>query len=528
LIGTAEWADMTLGDIVTDNARRFPDVPAYRLGHRTVTHAGLRDRAVRLVSAMAATGVHRQDRIAVLSRNSVEFGELMAAAQLSGIIMATINFRLSPPEVFDVLRQVTPSMVFSSKEFAATLAELAPRLPVPPSVVSTDGPDFEEFIAGGEGDEPLFVARPDDIACLLFTSGTTGASKCCVLGQRELRRVALTMNAEMRSGSADRGLINMPMFHFGAMGIIGGLHARGGTVVLQRQFDAAEAVRLITEERITMLHLAPVMLGALLDEVTDHRTLESVRTVVYSAAPMALPTLQRALAMLPDAGFLNLYGQTEAIVSGLPRELHAVEGPDAADRLRSVGFPFPGVLVRIVGEDGRDVPVGCAGEIIVRSDSRFRGYWDDQAATLTTLRDEWCHTGDIGRFDHRGLLYLVDRKKDVIISGGENVYSPEVEDAVSGLDEVAACAVVGVPDDRWGEAVCAVVVPRSGATLTLDAVQDFVRRRLAGYKTPRRLVIVDELPVFASGKVDKKRLRAELGGGGNALDAVKTRERNRR
>ena len=510
--------EMTLGDIVIDNARRFPDVPAYRLGPRTVTHAALRERALRLVSAMAAAGVQRQDRIAVLSRNSVEFGELIAATQLSGIILATVNFRLSPPEMFDVLCQIGPSIVFYGKEFTATVAELAPRLPGSPLLVSMGGPDatdFEDFIAGAEHDEPaskVLVARPDDIACLLFTSGTTGASKCCVLGQRELRRVALTMNAEMRSGSADRGLINMPMFHFGAMGIIGGLQARGGTVVLQKQFDAAEAVRLIAEERITVLHLAPVMLRTLLDEVSDDRTLESVRTVVYSAAPMPLATLQRALAMLPHAGFLNLYGQTEAIVSGLPRELHGLDGPRAAAALRSVGFPFPGVQVRIVGADGRDVPVGDPGEIVVRSDSCFRGYWDDQAATLTTLRDGWCHTGDIGRFDDRGLLYLVDRKKDVIISGGENVYSPEVEDAVSGLDDVAACAVVGTPHEQWGEAVCAVVVPRFGATLTLGAVQDFVRRRLAGYKIPRRLVVVDELPLLASGKVDKKRLRADLAG----------------
>jgi acyl-CoA synthetase (AMP-forming)/AMP-acid ligase II len=281
-MGTTDRDDMTLGDIVTDNARRFPDVPAYRLGHRMVTHAVLRDRAVRLVSAMAAAGVRRQHRTAVLSRNSVEFGELIAAAQVSGIIVATVNFRLSPPEVFDVLRRVGPSIVFCSKEFVATVAELAPRLPTPPLLVSMGGPDtsdYEDFIAGGDGDEPPFVARPGDIACLLFTSGTTGGSKCCVLGQRELRRVAFTMNAEMRSGSADRGLINMPMFYFGAMGIIGGLHARGGTVVLQKQFDAAEAVRLIGEERITVLHLAQVMLRTLLDEVTDDRTLESVRTI---------------------------------------------------------------------------------------------------------------------------------------------------------------------------------------------------------------------------------------------------------
>ena len=202
--------------------------------------------------------------------------------------------------------------------------------------------DFEDFIAGGDSDEPAFVARPDDIACLLFTSGTTGASKCCVLGQRELRRVALTMNAEMRSGSTDRGLINMPMFHFGAMGIISGLHARGGTVVLQRQFDAADAVRLIAEERITVLHLAPVMLGALLDEVTDDRSVESVRTVVYSAAPMALQTLRRALAMLPHAGFLNLYGQTEAIVSGLPANCTRSRAPTRLTGCSRSASRFPG------------------------------------------------------------------------------------------------------------------------------------------------------------------------------------------
>jgi acyl-CoA synthetase (AMP-forming)/AMP-acid ligase II len=511
-------ADLTLGDVVTDNATRFPDVPAYRLGRRTVTHAQLRDRAVRLVSAMAAAGVRRQDRIAVLSRNSVEFGEVMAATHLSGIITATVNFRLSTGEMLDVLKRVSPSIVFCSDEFASVITELAPRLQSAPLVVSIGGSgragmaDFEEFVAGGDGGQLPFAARPDDIACLLFTSGTTGASKCCILGQRELRRVAFAMNVEMRSGSSDRGLINMPMFHFGAMAIIGGLHARGGTVVLQQQFDAAEAVRLISDERITLVHLAPVMLRALLDEVTDARAFESLRTVIYAAAPMTVSTLKRALSLLPLAGFLNLYGQTEAIVSGLPRELHDVNGPDAADVLRSVGYPFPGVGVRIVGDDDRDVPIGEAGEIVVRSDSLFRGYWDDPAATLATLRDGWCHTGDIGRVDHRGLLHLVDRKKDIIITGGENVYSPEVEEILGGLDGVAACAVVGAPDEKWGEAVCAVVVPTPGASLTLEAVQDFVRFSLAGYKVPRRLVLVAELPVLASGKVDKKRLRADVAG----------------
>jgi acyl-CoA synthetase (AMP-forming)/AMP-acid ligase II len=506
--------DMTLGDIVTDNAVRFPDVVAYRHGERATTHAQLRDRAVRLVSAMAAAGVQRQDRIAVLSRNSIEFGELNAAAQLSGIIMATINFRLSPAEMADALHRVAPSIVFCAEEFVPAIADSVTG----PTLVTIGGEDrpgiigYQRFVEGGRGGEPEFVARPDDIAYLLFTSGTTGASKCCILGQREMREVAFTMNNEMRCGSADRGLINMPMFHFGALGIIGGLHARGGTVVLQQQFDAADAVRLIAEERITVLHLAPVMLRALLDEVGDRSAVESVRTVVYSAAPMTAAVLRRALAVLPDAGFLNLYGQTEVIVSGLPREFHFLDEPNAAERLNSVGFPFPGTRVCIVDDDGGVVPAGQAGEIVVRSDSMFRGYWQDAVATQATLRDGWCRTGDIGRLDERGLLYLMDRKKDVIISGGENIYSPEVEDAVCAVDGVAACAVVGVPDDRWGEAVCAVVVPRSGASPTLDAVQDGVRQRLARYKVPRRLVLVADLPVLASGKVDKKRLRADLTG----------------
>jgi acyl-CoA synthetase (AMP-forming)/AMP-acid ligase II len=509
-------ADMTLGDVVSDNAVRFSDVVAYRHGDRTVTHAQLRDRGALLVSAMAAVGVQRQDRIAVLSRNSIEFGELHAATQLSGIIMVTINFRLSPPEMDDVLRRVRPAIVFCADEFAAVIAQLVADLPYSPAlvVIGEESPagtlGYERFIEDGRGGEPDFVAQPDDIAYLLFTSGTTGASKCCILGQREMRDVAFTMNDEMRCGSEDRGLINMPMFHVGALAIVGGLHARGGTVVLQRQFDAAEAARLITTERITVLHLAPVMLKALLDEAGDGAGLESVRTVVYSAAPMTTATLRRALAVMPAAGFLNLYGQTEVIVSGLPRELHALDGQDAAKRLSSVGFPFPGTRVRVVDDDGHDVPVGEPGEIVVRSSSMFRGYWQDHAATAVTLRNGWCHTGDVGRMDERGLLYLVDRKKDVIISGGENVYSPEVEDALSAVDGVAACAVVGVPDDRWGEAVCAVVVPTAGASPTLEALQDGVRQRLARYKVPRRLVLLPDLPVLASGKVDKKRLRAEL------------------
>jgi acyl-CoA synthetase (AMP-forming)/AMP-acid ligase II len=297
-----------------------------------------------------------------------------------------------------------------------------------------------------------------------------------------------------------------------------GVHARGGTAVLHRQFDPAAALAAVADDEITVLHLAPTMLQALLQalrQAGEHKraALSGVRTVVYSAAPITSSTLQLALAAMPAAGFLNLYGQTEVITSGLPRELHLTSSDERdAHRLTSVGHPFPDTEVRIVDDAGDDVPSGRTGEIVVRSAAMFRGYWNDSAATADTIRNGWCHTGDVGRIDDEGLLYLVDRKKDVIISGGENIYSVEVEDAVASHPDVVECAVVGVPDDRWGEAVCAVVVARDGADVTVDALRGHVEGRIARYKAPKRLVLVDEIPKLPTGKIDKKALRSTYSG----------------
>ena len=537
--------DHCLGDIVRRNAERFADVPAYRAHGHGITHHELYRRAAALAAALAAAGLRRADRIALFGRNSIAFGEVLAAGQLSGITVATVNFRLAPPEIARILAEARPRALFVDAEFLPVVEairadldlELIVRIdappgrsdagPVPvatessPDVTSAGTVDYKEFVASAAGADLPFAARPDDIACLIFTSGTTGRPKGVILGQRELFAGAHMMNVEMRTGSDDRILLTMPLFHIGAMAMALGIHARGGTAVLHPQFDPGAVLADVPAERVTVLHLAPTMLQALLTEAASVASfgrpgpLSGVRTVVYSAAPITATTLRAALAAMPDAGFLNLYGQTEVMTSGLPRELHRGDGPGRDRRLASVGHPFPDTDIRIVDDGGGDCPPGIPGEILVASPAMFRGYWNDSAATTATLVDGWCHTGDIGLVDDEGLLHLVDRKKDVIISGGENVYSVEVEDAVATHPAVARCAVVGVPDERFGEAVCAVVeltpaAVAAGRTLGAAELREHVATRIARYKAPRSIVVIEALPILPTGKIDKKRLRTEL------------------
>jgi acyl-CoA synthetase (AMP-forming)/AMP-acid ligase II len=215
---------------------------------------------------------------------------------------------------------------------------------------------------------------------------------------------------------------------------------------------------------------------------------------------------------MPGAGFLNLYGQTEVITSGLPRELHSTgHDPLTRRRMSSVGHPFPDTFVRIVDDTGSELPRGVPGEIVVRSPAMFRGYWNNSKATAETIRDGWCHTGDVGILDPDGLIRLVDRKKDVVVTGGENVYCPEVESAITRHPAIAACAVLGLPDSRWGEVVTAVVVAREESRPTLGELQAYLRDHLAAYKLPRRMEFIEELPVLPTGKVDKLALRAQYG-----------------
>lgn len=509
---------LTMGDTLEDNAIRFGDEPAYIMGESKLTHGQLLKRGKQLAAALENLGLQRQDRIGILAMNCLEYGEVLAAGQLSGLIVATVNFRLAPPEMAHIINDSAPRVLFFEAQYQEAIEQLRPNLPSVETYIcigteSAWAQEYDSFLVRGSVEGPGFHAREEDIACLIYTSGTTGKPKGCILGQREMREGARTMSVETRSGPADRILLVMPLFHIGAMAMGQGVHFRGGCVVLHREFNPQALLRAVQNDGVTILHLAPTLVQMVLEHEDVATTdLSQLHTVVYSAAAMPLPVLKRGMELLGNI-FLNLYGQTEVFSSGLLREQHRPDGTEREKRwLTSVGQPFPNTLIRIVDDQGRDCPRGEAGEIVVKSAAMARGYWNSSAATLETFRDGWCHSGDVGIIDEDGMLYLVDRKKDVIVSGGENIYSREVEDAILAHPAVLECAVIGIPDKKWGESVCAVVVLREGEAADDEDLTRHCRTLIASYKKPRSFIYDLPIPKLPTGKVDKVSLRKRIQG----------------
>ncbi|MDH3232648.1 MAG: long-chain-fatty-acid--CoA ligase [Alphaproteobacteria bacterium] len=511
----------TLADMIENNAHKYPNEPAFRFADRRLTHAEFAERARRLASAWHLRGLRRQDRISILSQNRLEFYEVYGAGELAGYITGTVNWRLAPPEMAYVIRDTAPKVLIFEEQYAETVAALRPQLDTVEHYVCIDGDvdfaeRFEDVVASGSPDGPPFRATPDDIAYLIYTSGTTGKPKGVILGQREELAAAEILGSDMRCYPDDRFLLMMPLFHIGAKILQIAQHWRAGYVVQQQGFDPEAVLRTIQEEQITITHMAPTMIQTLIESPAVHDyDVSSLRMVVYAAAPMPLPVLRRALEIFGPI-FQHQYGQTEGPGTTLLCHQHRPDGTERdRELLTSVGQPSPTVRLRIVDDEARDLATGEVGEILIQSAAMMRGYWNNTVATIETRRDDWIHTGDIGRLDEEGYLYLVDRKKDMIISGGENIYSREVEEALVKHAAVSEAAVIGVPDEKWGEAVKAVVVLRAESGATAEELIEHCKTLIASYKKPKHLVFTDELPKVPSGKVNKVRLRELFGAGGD-------------
>jgi len=505
----------TVGQIIERNARLSPQRLALVCDERRITHRDYAARVRRLASAMYQRGLRRGDRVSILAMNCSEYVEVYGAAEWAGYTVNTINWRLAAPEIEWIVADAAPRMLVFEAQYADMADALRRRQPSLTRCICIGAAPawaepYEAVLASGDEAGPPIRASADDALCIIYTSGTTGRPKGVVHSNRAYAKLAEILSSELQLGGDGTLLAIAPIFHIGARSLASGQHWRGGTVVLHRGFDAPEVIRTIERERITAVHLVPTMVQAILDapNFNDH-DLSSLRMLMYAAAPMPVPLLKRAIAAFGPI-LVNGYGQTEV---NLPTLLHAhqhmIDGtPEQLKRLASVGQPHPQSEIRIVADNGTDCAPGMPGEVLAKSDTAMVGYWNNPDATAQALRDGWVHTGDVGYLDDEGYLYLVDRKKDMIISGGENIYSREVEDAVAEHPAVREVAVIGVPDPYWGESVRAIVVLRPGACADAQQIIDHTRTLIASYKCPKSVEFVDALPRLPTGKVSKRELRA--------------------
>lgn len=504
---------MLLHDVVDRAAAAEPDGVAVAFAPDgagasagdTVTFAQLSARLRRVAGAVAAVTVPG-DRVAVIGENHPVWVECYYGVPAAGRLLVFLNHRLSAAELGSILERSGASVLIGSADQLERLARQAPGAAVRVS--------FAEWSDRVDASPPLtsLASDPAAAAWLLFTSGTTAQPKGAVLTHDSILAAVRVTAAARPAAPDDIYLFAFPLCHVAGYNLVHH-HFRARPVVLVPRFEA-EAFAAATERYgVTSTSLAATMLSALLDhvEATGTASVGSLRSVAYGAAPMPLAVLRRAARLL-TVDFAQGYGMTE--LSGNAAFL----GPDEHRRglagdtwlLGAAGKPGPGVSIRVVDDNLTDTPIGEPGEIVVRGEQVMAGYWHDPVMTAEALQDGWFRTGDVGRFDAGGWLYVVDRKKDVIVSGGENISSRQVEEVLHQHPAVKEVAVVGVPDLRWGENVCAVVVPWPGQTVDGDELVRGAREVLAGFKVPRHVVVVEELPKNAAGKVVKADLRAWL------------------
>ncbi|MGB8652657.1 MAG: long-chain-fatty-acid--CoA ligase [Mycobacteriales bacterium] len=475
-----------------------PDRTAVVCGTTRLTYTQTRDRCERLVGALRGLRLSHGDRVAVVALNCHRYLELYLGVPAGGLVLVPLNTRHLEAELRYALTDSGTRVLVTDRDPGA-LAGVVER------VVRLDTGEYDALLAAAEPAVLGDGVTEDDVAGLFYTGGTTGAAKGVMLTHRNL--VANTVHGLIGIGltEQDRWLAMAPMFH--AAGTFASLATvwLGGTHVVLPAFEPGAALDLLARERCTATIAVPAMLAALNEEQAARpRDTSSLRLLTHGAAPVATEVLRRAHAQFPTAELVHLYGATETapLVTIGRHEQDLLDLPQA----RSCGQPAVGVEVRVLDPLGRPLPVGEVGEVAVRGPNVMSGYWAKPQDTARALVGGWYLSGDLGRLDDRGYLYLVDRAKDMVVTGGENVYSTEVEDVLYAHPAVLEAAVFGIPDDRWGEAVHAVVVPRS--EVTAEELLAHCRERIAGYKVPKRIdVTAGPLPKSGAGKVLKRELR---------------------
>ncbi|MBX6377459.1 MAG: long-chain fatty acid--CoA ligase [Clostridia bacterium] len=506
---------MNLAAMLARAGRSFGDRPALTYGDRTLTYREFDGRVSRLAGALLQLGLRKDDRVMIFQRNQPELLETVFACFRAGLVAVPVNARLHPQEAAYIAADAEVSALVFSPEFGAVAQACAEAVPGLHLIGTGRGEgvrEYEAFLAAGEpvGDAPVNL---DDVAWLFYTSGTTGRPKGAMLTHGNLWNMIMNCLADVFAAEAEDVFLHAaPLTHGSGLYAMPGI-LKGAAQVIQHtdSFDPATYFELIERHRVThATFLAPTMVNMLLSHPSFGRNdLSSLRYLVYGGGPMHVADVKRAVAALGPV-LVQIYGQGEApmTISFLRAREHVTDGdPVRERRLASAGIPHADVAVRIVDEADRELPAGEVGEICVRGPIVMKGYWRNPQATAEALRGGWLHTGDVGRLDDDGYLYILDRAKDLIISGGSNIYPREVEEVLLRHPAVLEAAVFGVPDPLWGEAVKAVVALRPGMSATEGELIEWCRAHLAGYKKPRSVEFVPSLPKNAYGKVLRRELR---------------------
>jgi long-chain acyl-CoA synthetase len=495
-----------LGDLTRLQARRRPDKPALMFGDTAVTYRAFDLRSNGLANALIAAGIETGDRVAILAENSVEYAIVTQAVAKAGAILLPLNFRLAPAELAYIIGNAEPALVFVEAAYAAALAESIRLAGVESRVVTLDDGDggFGGMAAGAPDEAPARAVDPRSAAIMMYTSGTTGFPKGVLYSHSNYFSLYDGLMVEGDFTPSDVVHLALPLFHnAGLNGALNTTLYAGGTTVIHRgNFDAPVVLRQIARHGVTVGLWVPTNLAILLDhpEFAKH-DVSSLKRIFYGGMAIRTDLRERAEAAF-SADFYQVYGSTEC-------GNITVQGPqDHRDRPGVTGREFYNVEMRVVDDEGHEVGVGEVGEVHLRAgDCGMMGYWRNDEATARAMQDGWILSGDLARVETGGFITVVDRKKDMIISGGENVYPAEVEAVLQRHPLVAEAAVFGIPDAKYGETVCAAVVARPGSALTADDIDAWCLQNLARYKRPRKVDFHEKLPRNVSGKVTKQPLR---------------------